>query len=142
MCEQLCDQAFSVLIAWMRLAGEHDLEWMLACNRLQSFKICEQQVRALVGSHAPCKSQDRDIRFQHHPGKHLYLVDQMLLVTNMRLPDRDIRNTAIGTHQQLRFMAPARQVMIVKLLELFCRPSERMHAVGDRMDLVTREHRR
>ena len=100
-------------LTFLRGMEEHDLERLLARDSLQPFQVGEQQIRPFVGGHAPRETEDRYILFQRYPGECLHFFDQMLFGQGVCFPDRDIRDAAIGAHQQLRLVAPARQVMVV-----------------------------
>ncbi len=141
MFMQLLDQKLAAFITGMRLAGEHDLEWKFARNVLQALRIGEQKIRALVGRHATRETENRHVRQQYHTGQRLHFFDQPLLCLNMRLPDRIIGNAAVGAHQQLGLVTPARRVMVINLAKSFCGPGIRMHAVADRVYTIAGEHR-
>src|SRR5690349_8788687 len=53
------DEGPTCAIARMSLAGHHHLKWVACVDFFQTRQLAEQQIRALVGSHAACEAQDR-----------------------------------------------------------------------------------
>jgi len=136
---QRFDELLARLISRVGLAAHDDLEGTLPGEGLEAREIGKQQIRPLVGGHAPRKAEDGLVRIQRHPGQFPHLVDQRQFGFQVGGPELLARNT-IGAGEQFRLMAPARHKLVVHFCDRRAGPGGGMHPVRHRVHRITREH--
>lgn len=123
------------------LPGEDELEPTRSLrDRTQEVGIAQDQGHALV-LRRPAREADReDIGIELHASGVLYVREEMGLRVGVGAPDLLLRHSD-RIAQQEGVGAPAGDLVIVEPAEDLPRPGGGVHAVGDAVDLVPREHR-
>ena len=125
----------------MRLAAEDQLKAAGAgVDRLEAGEIVEHQIGALPDGRAAGEADGEDIRIHSGAGGLVHVLEQLRLGAPMRVPDFALGH-AEHVAQTGIVLPPIGNVPVEHRLHGRRGPGRGVHAVGDRIDLVLREHR-
>jgi hypothetical protein len=124
----------------MRLATVHDLELPHRARDLrQLVEVREDEIRALVRRRAAREADRHHRRIEELTGAPRDLGEQGALAGRVRLADL-LERYANGIPQIQIVAPPLRHPPVEQLRELRTGPRHRVHAVGDRVHRILREH--
>jgi hypothetical protein len=135
------DHLFAGVVVRVRLPGVDDLHRTAHGRDLaQPREVAEQQVGAFVRRGAAREADREHVRVELGAGARLQLPEQIVLAAAVRVEDV-VQRDADRLAQAEVVGAPVGQKTVEQRGMRLRRPRSRVDAVGDRLDLVPREHR-